>query len=352
MLIDTNNKPLNILVIRHRFIGDTILTVPFLRNLRYFYPQSTIDVLVGPNSGEVLDSCPYINRTIVFDTTRFHKYDSAKGKPRSYISYALELRKNKYDLIFILKRSFSSALLAFLCGAKERIGYDTEGRGFLLTKRVKWNERIHEVESLLSVLTAKDIPIVDKYLEAWTTKEEEERLKKLLPQLNNSDESTHKVLIHAASAHPDKEYPLELWAQTMQELSNKCNVQYYFSGAQMDIATYQRLEKLSGIEGINLAGKLSLKESMALYKKMDLALCVDSGPAHLACAVGTPTIALFGPTDPERWRPWGKNGYSLERKDLECRPCHFHKTCADKRQCLTELSPESIWKKALEILTN
>src|ERR1700734_2523022 len=88
------------LVIRYRFIGDTILTVPFLRNLRLAYPQAQIDVLVGQRSGEVLENCPYINDLIVFDTTRFHKYDSGEGKTKSFWHYARLLRQRRYDMVF------------------------------------------------------------------------------------------------------------------------------------------------------------------------------------------------------------------------------------------------------------
>ncbi|MGH9553973.1 MAG: glycosyltransferase family 9 protein, partial [Terriglobales bacterium] len=117
-----------ILVIRYRFIGDTILTGPFLKNLRHAYPDATIDVLVGPQSGEVLNGCPYVNDLIVFDTTRFHKYDSGAGAKRSFWSYVSLLRKKHYDLVFVLKRSWSSAVLALLTGARYRVGYATEGR--------------------------------------------------------------------------------------------------------------------------------------------------------------------------------------------------------------------------------
>ena len=131
-----------ILVVRYRFIGDMILTIPFLRNLRYIYPDAQIDMLVAPNSGEVIEDCPYVNNFIYFDTTRKHKYENGKGKKKSFWSYVFELRKNKYDKAYVLKRSLSSALLCFFAGIKERIGFDTENRGFFLTKKVKYDYKI------------------------------------------------------------------------------------------------------------------------------------------------------------------------------------------------------------------
>jgi len=108
---------------------------------------------------------------------------------------------------------------------------------------------------------------------------------------------------------------------------------------------------LSGVAGINLAGKLSIRQSMALYKNMDLAVCVDSGPAHLAAAVGIPTVGVFGPTDPDRWRPYGKNCLAVFDRSLPCRPCLYKKTCSN-RECLTELDPGRIVEACKSVLTS
>src|ERR1700688_3602013 len=165
MIVTTNIPPAQrILVMRYRFIGDTILAVPFLRNLRYAYPSAYIDVLVGPQSGTVLNGCPYINDLIVFNTTDFHKYDRDQTK-RGFLSYAHDLYHRDYDLIFVLKRSFSAALLAWLSGARYRVGHNTQFRGLLLTHSTPWNKHMPEVKSTLEVLNAVNIPVQDDFLE-------------------------------------------------------------------------------------------------------------------------------------------------------------------------------------------
>lgn len=328
-----------ILVMRYRFIGDTILAVPFLRNLRYAYPDAVIDVLVGPQSGKVLEGCPYINELIPYDTTKFHKYDRGESKPRSLLSYAWELRKRKYDMAFLLKRSLSSAILALLAGARYRIGYATQGRSLLLTHPVKFREDVHEVEAVLDVLRGVNIPIRDKQLEAWTTPEEQRELLAVAPQLQRTGT---KILVHAAAAHPDKMYPLALWAEVIRVLKTRHDATFYFTGAEADYVLYKELQKLASVEGVNLAGKLSLRQSIALMKNMDVAACVDSGPAHLAAAADIPVVALFGPTDPVRWAPWGEKHAVVVNDKLTCRPCGYKKTCDDRRECLTELDPIAI----------
>jgi heptosyltransferase-2 len=339
-------KAQRILVMRYRFIGDTILTVPFLRNLRYAAPHAKIDVLVGPQSGQVLKGCPYVDNLIEFDTTRFHKYDTGEGKKKSFLNYAFQLRKEKYDTAFVLKRSLSSAFLSLCIGAKQRIGYSAKGRDFLLTKTAPFNQSIHEVESTLDVLRCADIPIVDKHLEAWISDEERAGLLEIAPELKGQN---RLVLIHAAAAHPDKIYPIESWAEIVRSLNHNWGLTPVFSGSATDKELYENLEFLANVSCLNYAGRLSLRQSMALYERVDLSICVDSGPAHLSAAVGTPTVALFGPTDPVRWRPWGEKHLAIYNDALPCRPCNYKKTC-NNRECLTELSPKQVLTDVAKML--
>jgi ADP-heptose:LPS heptosyltransferase len=191
-----------------------------------------------------------------------------------------------------------------------------------------------------------NIPIVDDRLEGWISADEQRDIETCVPQLADPRK---KVLIHAAAAHPDKMCSLSIWADVMRTLKEDFQMMPYFTGAERDFELYEELTRLSGIDGVNLAGKLSIRQSMALYKNMDLAVCVDSGPAHLAAAVGTPTVALFGPTDPERWRPYGANALAVFDETLPCRPCFYKKTCTD-RPCLTQLDPGKIVSACLQVL--
>ena len=159
-----------------------------------------------------------------------------------------------------------------------------------------------------------------------------------------------KILFHAAAAHPDKTYPQEHWLRLMQILAAEQEILPVFTGSAQDRLMYESLSQASGLKCLNTAGMLSLRQSMALIAQTDLAICTDSGPAHLSAATGTPTIALFGPTDPVRWRPWGEKHIALFEPGLSCRPCHYKKSCQDRRQCLSELAPELIAEKAREML--
>ena len=170
---------MKILVVRYRFIGDTILTVPFLRNLRRAYPYAKIDMLVSPVSGDLLETCPYIDNLIYFDTTRKHRYEHGKLGKKSFWHYVKLLKNEKYDKAYVLKRSLSSAALCTFAGIKNKVGFNTEGRGLLLTKRVPYDRDKHEVESFLDVLKADNVPVFDNYLELWLKNEDVEEAEKM-----------------------------------------------------------------------------------------------------------------------------------------------------------------------------
>ncbi len=171
----------NILVMRYRFIGDTVLTVPFLRNLRRAEPKAFIAWMVAPGSSDVVKGIPYVDEMITWDPVTIHA--DSRGTHRTLaakLAFLRDLRRRRFDKIYVLKRSLSSAVLAWLSGAPRRIGFDTEGRGILLTTRVPYRHDQHEVKNFLDVLRADGVDVEDDFLEIWTRPEEEERVAQIL----------------------------------------------------------------------------------------------------------------------------------------------------------------------------
>ena len=337
-----------ILVMRYRFIGDTVLTVPFLRNLRYNYPDAQIDMLVSSGSGEIIENCPYVNNFIFFDTTKKFKYEN--GEKKSFWSYVKELRKEKYDKVYVLKRSFSSAILAFLTGAKERVGFDTEHRGFLLTKKVPYDNNKHEIECFLDVLRTDGQKVIDTYLESFTNGETENKVDKMFK--DNLTEGVKKVVVHATASTPKKEISKDKWAQIIEYLANEKNAQVIFIGADKDKGAYLDILNLVKnelkIKPVNFCGKFNLEESLAAIKRADLMVGIDSGNLHMAASAKTRVIGIYGPMSEKKWGAYPcKSGANiLLTADVNCRPCGLKKKC-EHFDCLNKITVEQI-KEAID----
>src|SRR5262245_5015838 len=137
-----------ILVLRYRFLGDTLLTVPFLRNLRRAKPDAHIVWVVAPGSADVIQGIPYVDQLLAWDPATAHA--ESRGTHRTWrakLRFIRELRRQRFDRAYVLKRSLSSAIIALLSGARQRIGFATEGRGFLLTRTVPYRHDQHEVQN-------------------------------------------------------------------------------------------------------------------------------------------------------------------------------------------------------------
>lgn len=343
---------MKILVVRYRFIGDMILTIPFLRNLRRAYPFAQIDMLVSPNSGEVIENCPYVNNFIYFDTTRKHKYEIGNNCKKSFFYYVSLLRKEKYDKAYILKRSFSSALLCFLSGVKQRIGYNTENRGFLLTKKVKYDKQKHESLCFLDVLKADNIDVKDYYLETWINEESKIKVDKILIK-NGIINEENKIAINASASNENKMWDINNFAKIVEYLSNEKNIRVIFIGAEIDKKIYKNMkyEKELKIKPVNLCGELNIQDSLALLKKVKFIIGNDSGNLHMASSAGTPVIGLYGPMPFEKWKVIGGNNICL-KADLDCMPCSLKKKCKNNNECMKKISVDDVKKAVDEMLKN
>ncbi len=327
-----------------------ILTIPFLRNLRYQYPDAQIDMLVSPNSGEVIEDCPYINNFIYFDTTRKHKYEKGEGSKKSFFHYVSLLRKEKYDKAYVLKRSLSSAILCFLAGIKERIGYNTEHRGFLLTKKVQYDKYKHESLCFLDVLKADNIEIRDTYLENWINEKNQNKVKVLFEQ-NNILNSNPKAVVNVTATNKGKIWDIENFTRIIEYLSNEKGVQVIFIGAPSDKEIYENIqykEELK-IKPVNLCGEVNIKDSLALLKEVDFIIGNDSGTLHMASSLNTPVIGLYGPMPFEKWKALGENNILL-KSNLDCMPCSLSKKCPNNHACMKNITVEEVKSAADRIL--
>ena len=336
-----------ILVLRYRFIGDTILTVPFFRNLRRAEPDAHITWVMAPGSADVVKGIPYVDEIIYWDPVTIHA-DSRGGHRTlmSKLSFIRQLRANRYDTVYVLKRSFSSAIIALLSGARQRVGFDTEGRSFMLTKGVPYCPEQHEVLSFLDVLRADGITVSDDYLEAWISDDEAETADELLSKEGMLPEA-RLLALHPFASYPEKSWPLENFAEAATQLQENRGLTPVIFGGGRDVELRDRCHELFPAGTIDLVGKCSLRVSMAVLKRCTVYIGNDSGIMHLAAAVGLPLVAIFGPTSPERFGPWSKSARVVSSR-FPCSPCRlkFFAECSPssqgRPQCLETISIQQV----------
>jgi len=347
--MNQNKKKEKILVLRYRFIGDTILTVPFLRNLRRGRPDAVIHLVLAPVSGDVLKGIPYVDRILFWDPDTIHAdclgtHKSLKDKWQ----FIKELRDIGYSKVYILKRSFSSAIMGCLTGAQKRIGFDTEMRGFLLTNRVSYKSGLHEVQNFLNCLRVDGISIEDDYLEVWIDRNERDEAAGFLKgQGCNPGEPF--IAIHPFSAVLERGWPLERFIELANSLYRERGCPILWLGGRGDKVWEDRIS--AGYKGriIMAIGRTDIRQTMALLSFCTLFVGNDSGIMHIAAALKVPLVAIFGPQSVEKFGPWAERGkYRIVTKRFPCHPCkqRFFEECKSGPEgrpfCLESIGLEEV----------
>lgn len=311
----STNNPARILVIRNRYIGDTVLAIPFLRNLRRRFPEAVIDVLVEPGAGQVLADCPYKDELVVWERPR-RVNEVVPGSLANIVATARWLRGRRYDRAYILKRSLSTGLLAWLAGIPHRVGVAKDGRGLLLTRRVRYRKHRHEVELSLDLLRADGIEVDDGHNENWVAAEAGAKADQLLAGVSPT---RPRVFVAPRSTDEDRNWPLDRMAEVIRWLIEDRGSDVVLCGSKADLLTHRRLQAAlppSIARHLHDFSEMcTLREAAAVVSRMDLCLGVDSGLPHVAASFGVPVITLSGSADPRQWHPWKTRSAVVQAAD-------------------------------------
>lgn len=302
-MIWPDTRPLRILVIRNRFIGDTILAIPALRNLRRAYPNARIEVLIEPNCGEILGPCPYQNELIPWMPRARKGRPPPQGVLIGLLKPALFLRRRRYDACYILRRSASSALLALLAGIPHRVGFATQGRSWMLSKSTPYPTDRHEVECFLAVLAADGIPIRDTHNEGWSDPATDEQVRRDLPASGR-----HRVFLSAKSSNVLKEWRPERFAAVVEWLIESRRFEIHVCDAPANRSYYDSIHAQLSVGAQkhwhDWSRRLDLRGTLSLLRAMQLHLGVDTGLTHMSATFHVPVVVLVEAWMTVRWKPW------------------------------------------------
>ncbi len=344
-----------VLLIPHPGIGNLILLTPALQAIRHQFPDSQISVVVDASGcAEVFrDAAGLVHETLVFDFAK----ESLGGLWRFWAQH----RVRDFDLAFSCW-GFLHALFAWLSGARTRVGFQYKlgfhrRSSFLLTSAVAFDHRKHEVEQYLDLLKPLGIEVAKPEIFFPLSDEDIQKAEELLrAEVRNAE--THPLIgLHIGSNEnlAAKRWPPGSFAALLERIrADYPAVVFVLVGGKNEIAYTQRFVTRCGVPVINFVDRLTLKETAALIRRCELFISNDSGPMHLAAAVKTPVIGIFGPTVYWKNAPWGDPRRCIVvRKDMPCSPCYVpysaRLSCPDPR-CLRELTVDDVYEKVRPIL--
>jgi len=346
---DYLSKPaLRILVTRTDRIGDLVLSTPVFQALREKFPDAKIAALIFFEHREILEGNPYLDEVILYDKQGSEKGLWGQGR------FAREIARKKFDMVIHLHATNRMHGMGRLAGIPVRIGWARRAPWALThaIPDIKRQGREHESSYNFELLrplgitkpkqTAPYFPVSEKAKRSF-----EELVRHLyLPQ------NRPWVVIHPFASCPSKVWHISRFAALARRLARGREVSVIMIGSEKDRPQASELNRLTGGLCHDLSGRLSLSTLGVLFKKSVLLVSNDSGPVHIAAALGTPVVSIFGRRDPglspERWRPLGENHQVLWH-DTGCDPCLAHR-CQIHFLCLDTVTVEEVMRAALRVL--
>ena len=345
----TDKKLDKILLHCPNWVGDLVMATPFLRTVRENNPDSHIAVMVRPQIQAVIESLPYYDEVISYDSKLLDRMLKRKWQ------VSRKLKKSDFRLSIILPNSFSSAFLSFVSGIPHRIGFRTNGREFMLTQAIpppKENGTvvpITMVDRYLTLCSHLNYSISSRKTVLQFSPGTRETVDNFYQQWGINQSKPIVSIIPGASFGSSKCWPPENFAQVGDALIERYSAQILIMPGPGEEEIARRIELGMHHRPFNrVAEIISLEHLKAIVSDSALVVTNDTGPRHYAVAFDTPVVVIMGPTDP-RYTNYGMGKTRLLRKDLDCSPCH-RKVCPTDHSCMKDISADRVLQACEEFL--
>ncbi|MFT5151297.1 MAG: heptosyltransferase-1 [Planctomycetota bacterium] len=313
-------------------IGDVVNSLPFVNRLRDAWPEAHITWCIAPLAHKLVVGHAAVDDFLILELRR----------PSQWFRHMLELRRARFDLVIDLQRIAKSGLVARISGAKRRLGFDRarskESSWVFMTERIPPNDAPGvTVEQYLEFADHLGLPPSPT---RWD-----------LPQSTyaRSDQQEPLIVINPGASKEANRWPAVYWAELCRELVEEFGASIVVTGGAEDRALASELQQQSGVALVDSCGQYSLKESAGLFAAADLFVGGDTGPLHMAVAVGTPVVALFGAADPARTGPHGQSSRVVSHW-VPCSPCRKRICLIEGHPCMRDLEVERVLEKIRETL--
>jgi len=318
-------------------VGDTVLSYPTIQQLKGCFPKSHLAILIPKYLVDLWKTFPYVDEIIPFQKK------GGLGSIWEDLSLGQSLKERNFDLAVILPRSFRSAFLIYMARIPIRIGYRDEGRSLFLTHGVRrtrellHGHRIHYYQNLLGPFGKKvEIPSPRIFLR----EEDRKWASRMLRELGILEEQPLIGMNPGATFGLAKCWYPDRFGELGKRLADKWQTRILLFGKEEERPIVYEILRHVGAKGIDLTGKTNLLQLAALLERCKLLVTNDTGTMHVATAVGTHVVALFGSTPSLATGPWG-NGHVVIKKDVACSPC-WKRVCPTDHQCMELITVDEV----------
>jgi heptosyltransferase-2 len=340
------------------WVGDAVMTVPALRELRRVLPGAHVTLATRAWAASIFEGADFVDDILA--------PEPSGGKTSAVFREARALAARRFDLAILFPNAFAPALTAYLARVPLRLGYATQGRGPLLTHRVAvpdWRGRRHEVFYYLNLVAelerllhgASTVETREPRLELNVSAEREREALRLLRErgarARGYDAESRVPLVALCPGSTNsraKRWPAARFAAVADMLAERAGAEVVLIGAGEELGVSEEVARLMRSRAVVLTGRTSLAETAAVLKAADLLVTNDTGPAHVAAAVGCPVVVIFGPTDPVTTRPFSALA-EVVRRPPDCAPCML-RDCPIDHRCMTAVTAEEVFERSSRAL--
>lgn len=337
--------PKRILIFNVNWLGDVLFSSATIRNIRRNYPDGYIACAIPGRCYPILKDNPYLDEVIIFDEQDRHKGMLAK------LNFVSLLKSKKFDTVFLLHRSFSRALICRLAGINQRIGHYTKKRAFLLTKKIipPKKDSLHRIDYYLDLIEKAGLRIEDRYLDFFFSPADENHVEDFLSR-NSIGKNDFIIALNPGGNWIPKRWPVDYWAQLADRLISETGAKVIITGSASDSKLASQIKEKMEQAPLIACGVFNIKQLGALVKRVGLFITADTGPLHIANAVGAKKIiAIFGPTAKEVTGPYPAANAVILQKNIGCLiPC-YKVDCRDNR-CMKAITPEDVLAEAKKVI--
>lgn len=345
-----SNSYKNILITKPSSLGDIVLALPALTALHRSFPDAKISWLVRPEFAPLLENHPHLTEIIVFDRKLLGKAWFHSGAFGSLVSLVRRLRRSKFDVVFDFQGLLRTASLARLSGCKKRFGMANarEFASIFYTHKIPQDiDCIHMVDYYLKIIKAAGATELDVEFVFPQNPKAPDSVGRLLAS-HEVPNDNYAVFV-PSSAHRDKCWPAERFAALAEKISSQFGTSIVVTGSASEAGIIESLKEKANAPIVSLAGKTSLSELIALLEGARVVISNDTGPGHIAAALGVPIVLLFGRTNPYRLTPYGRK-HCIMAIEPESRGLAINSS--NPKHNIKAITVEQVYQKVVEQLDN